>query len=483
MTQLSGQSSFTHSLWLSMGALLIFFITFGLLTYSELEVKKSRAIELKSFLLSDELRQTSDDLTHMARLYVSTSDPLYKQHYQEILDIRDGRAPRPVLSDEIYWDLVLSNNQRPRPNVPAVSLLTLMRLASFTENEFLKLAQSKANSDRLTQIEKNAMNLIEASSPVSDATRVKAIDMLSDGIYLHAKYNIMKPIAKFNRMVKQRTQKNVRANEQLSGLLFAVLVLCGALIILMLLRSYRALNATLGCSADKLRAALTQIGSGDFSAQVAAPQGLKNTVLTWLTEMQAHLQQIETERNKMEVKIRELAYYDPLCNLPNRRLLIDRLGQALALSKRTGHYGALMFIDVDKFKSINDEYGHGAGDSLIREVGKRLTHSVREMDTVSRFGGDEFVVILSDLVKDKAEATSYAILVAEKIRKILAEPYSIMTSASPVETFISHQYFASIGIVLFFNHEKTHEELLTLADKAMYQSKEHGGNQVRVSEK
>ena len=199
--------------------------------------------------------------------------------------------------------------------------------------------------------------------------------------------------------------------------------------------------------------------------------------------MQAHLQQIETERNKMEVKIRELAYYDPLCNLPNRRLLIDRLGQALALSKRTGHYGALMFIDVDKFKSINDEYGHGAGDSLIREVGKRLTHSVREMDTVSRFGGDEFVVILSDLVKDKAEATSYAILVAEKIRKILAEPYSIMTSASPVETFISHQYFASIGIVLFFNHEKTHEELLTLADKAMYQSKEHGGNQVRVSEK
>ena len=478
----NGQSNFSRSLWLSMGTLVIFFATFGLYIYSESQVRHARMTQLRSVLLGDELRQTSDDLSHMVRLYVATSDPLYKQHYQEILDIRDGKAPRPVASDEIYWDLVLADNKRPRPNGRAVSLLELMQQAHFSEPEFQKLSRSKSNSDRLTHIEIAAMKLVGSPSPTTDANRVKAIHMISDASYLRAKRDIMQPIADFNTMIKQRTEKAVRANERISSLLLVMLVICGVLLVYMLWRSYRALNATLGCSADRLRAAIAQIGSGDFSASLKVPQGMKNSVVNWLTEMQRHLLHSEAERRKMEEKIHELAYYDALTNLPNRRMLNDRLRRALAMSKRKSQYGALMFIDLDNFKPLNDQHGHDAGDLLLRGVAQRLTISLREIDTVARFGGDEFVVLLSELAEDRAKATSYAIVVAEKIRETLAQPYEIALPDRG-KTLITHCCSASIGVVIFFKHENSQEELLKFADTAMYQAKEGGRNQIRIFER
>lgn len=146
-----------------------------------------------------------------------------------------------------------------------------------------------------------------------------------------------------------------------------------------------------------------------------------------------------TERIKEEEDIRSLAFYDTLTHLPNRRLLNDRLDQAMVASKRSGQYGALMFLDLDNFKRLKDVHGHKAGDLLLIEVAHRIAGCLREMDTVGRFGGDEFVVLLRELKEDKAESAKQAGIVAEKIRAILAEPYVLeFQQENNSETVIEH---------------------------------------------
>lgn len=186
-----------------------------------------------------------------------------------------------------------------------------------------------------------------------------------------------------------------------------------------------------------------------------------------------------TERKQLERQIHRLAFYDPLTNLPNRRLLNERLSQAMVLGKRTGCYGALMFIDLDNFKPINDRYGHFVGDLLLIEVATRLKHAIREIDTVARFGGDEFVIMLSELNVDKAEATSHARVVAEKILISLAEPYSLKNGMEGSESStVVHRCTASIGVVVFIGHESTQGEILKRGDVAMYQAKTKGRNMI-----
>ncbi len=187
-----------------------------------------------------------------------------------------------------------------------------------------------------------------------------------------------------------------------------------------------------------------------------------------------------TQRKMAEEQIRNLAYYDALTQLPNRRLLNDRLGQAMAASRRSGHYGALMFLDLDNFKPLNDKYGHGVGDLLLIEVARRIGSCVRDTDTVARFGGDEFVVMLSELDADKAESAAQAAIVAEKIRVTLAEPYTLTIQISAEATAtVEHRCTSSIGVVLFISHEAGQENLLKWADMAMYQAKAAGRNQIR----
>jgi len=167
-----------------------------------------------------------------------------------------------------------------------------------------------------------------------------------------------------------------------------------------------------------------------------------------------------TERKQAEEQISNLAFYDTLTQLPNRRMLNDRLGQAMAASKRSGLYGALMFLDLDNFKPLNDTYGHGVGDLLLKEVAHRLTGCVREADTVARFGGDEFVVMLGALDGDKAESVAQAEIVAEKIRATLAEPYSLTFGhEGEAEKTVEHRCAASIGVVVFDSEADTEDIL------------------------
>lgn len=190
-----------------------------------------------------------------------------------------------------------------------------------------------------------------------------------------------------------------------------------------------------------------------------------------------------TLRKAAENEIKNLAFYDTLTQLPNRRMLMDRLSQAIAASKRSGRYGALMFLDLDNFKPLNDKYGHAVGDLLLIEASRRISSCVREMDTVARFGGDEFVVMLNELDINKAESAAQAGIVAEKIRTVLAEPYELaLPQQGGAGTTEEYHCTSSIGVALFANHDASMEDVLKWADMAMYKAKRDGRNLIRFYE-
>lgn len=186
-----------------------------------------------------------------------------------------------------------------------------------------------------------------------------------------------------------------------------------------------------------------------------------------------------TERKQMEEQSRQLALYDALTKLPNRRLLTEHLTRSMAASQRYGHFSALMFLDLDNFKPLNDRHGHTVGDLLLVDVARRLTHCVRVADTVARIGGDEFVVMIDQLDADPKEAKAMARTVAEKIRLVLSEPYRLqgVDCGSP-EASIVHQCSASIGVALFIGHQQSQQDIMVAADQAMYHAKSLGRNQI-----
>ncbi len=186
-----------------------------------------------------------------------------------------------------------------------------------------------------------------------------------------------------------------------------------------------------------------------------------------------------TERKANAQEIEHLAFYDSLTDLPNRRLMLDRLKQALNNNERHGHQGALMLIDLDNFKQLNDTLGHAVGDQLLVSVATRLRGCTRAGDTVARMGGDEFVVILEGLDQDETAAIQ-AEQVAAKILKNLAEPYTLGTTDHTCETARrSHLSTSSIGMTLFKDQSASPDELMKRADTAMYQAKASGRNTLR----
>ncbi|WP_168204857.1 EAL domain-containing protein [Noviherbaspirillum sp. UKPF54] len=178
-----------------------------------------------------------------------------------------------------------------------------------------------------------------------------------------------------------------------------------------------------------------------------------------------------TSRKEAEDAIRNLAFYDPLTQLPNRRLLLDRLKQALATCTRTHRNGALLFIDLDNFKMLNDTLGHDVGDQLLQQVAQRLLHGARQGDTVARLGGDEFVVMLENLSECSVEAAKQAEIVGEHILGAFNQTFQLKEGAYPSA--------ASIGVTLFSDHQGSVEDLLKQADLAMYQAKAAGRNTLR----
>jgi diguanylate cyclase (GGDEF)-like protein/PAS domain S-box-containing protein len=182
-----------------------------------------------------------------------------------------------------------------------------------------------------------------------------------------------------------------------------------------------------------------------------------------------------TERRELEAQMHDLAFYDPLTKLPNRRLLIDRLDKALLSCVRTRRHGALMFMDLDHFKVLNDLHGHDIGDQLLVDVASRILSCIRDQDSAARFGGDEFLVMLEGLSENLDEAVAQADTVAEKIRSALAQPYQLLRN----DEFILHHCSSSIGVTVFLDDVTSREQLLKWTDMAMYHAKDDGRNMIR----
>ena len=175
-----------------------------------------------------------------------------------------------------------------------------------------------------------------------------------------------------------------------------------------------------------------------------------------------------TLRKQLEKEVAQLAFFDPLTQLANRRLFNDRLGQVLTRARRTQSAMALLFIDLDKFKPINDAHGHEVGDWVLQSVARRILACLRASDTAARVGGDEFLVLLPDI-----QTSNDAIALAEKLRQALEQPY--VTPAG-----LSMRASASIGIAICPKHGQSAQDLLRLGDQAMYQAKNAGGNSVQM---
>lgn len=206
--------------------------------------------------------------------------------------------------------------------------------------------------------------------------------------------------------------------------------------------------------------------SGEITSVLAVGRDI-----TELVNARAEIQQANARLEQMNMQLESLASIDPLTQLPNRRVLLDRLHQALASCLRSGHHGALMFIDLDNFKTLNDTLGHDIGDILLQQVAKRLVSCVREGDTVARLGGDEFVIMLEGLSELPIDAAAMTEIVGRKVIEALNQPYLLAT----------HQYHStpSIGATFFGDCRHSTEELMKQADIAMYQAKKTGRNTLR----
>lgn len=580
---------FFNKIWLIIALFILLFLAFSMYIHSEKLINESNNERLTSYQLVNHFRQTSDDLTRMARTYVATGDLLYKKSFLEILDIRDGRKPIPRGYFGVYWDLLLVDQADQTEKEPAVPLLELMRQSGFTEKELEKMTEAKIRSDKLADLELEVMGLSESGDSDTEADKTKASSMLYDKNYHQAKALIMKPISEVYDLVNARTLKAVDDRKYNAIIFRVILIIVAFLIIGALWRFYSTLRRTLGGTADEIHELMLEIGSGNFTAAIEVKPSMKNSVLSHLIEMQNRLRATEIKREKSvdelrlaaaffssqeaimitdtdnrivqvnqafaditgytadeaigqtphllqsgkhdkkfyqgmwqtiqltgrwqgevwdrrkngeiypawltvsvirdnggaithyiamhsditthkqaEDKIRMLAFFDHLTNLPNRRLLLDRLKQAMMASSRSQKYGALLFIDLDNFKTLNDTLGHAMGDVLLKQVAQRMTTCIRTEDTVARLGGDEFVVMLVNLSLNKEEAAIQTEVVGKKILTTLKKPYDLND--------IPYHITCSIGATLFNDHLITIDSLMKQADLAMYKSKEKGRN-------
>lgn len=367
-------SRFSSNFRLTLVGLVICAIAFAFYVHGEKQIDHANELRQRSYLLASELRQSSDDLTRMVRTYVATGNPLYKKHYQEILDIRDGLKPRPLDAYNIYWDLTLTDDKRPRPNSnQAIPLLELMRQAGFTKVEFSKLAQAKANSDELTNTEYAAMRLLESTSTISEVNRSKATAMLYDAHYHQAKAEIMLPISQFIELVNERTLEAVYFTEKVALILRYIFILASLSLTYLLWRSYQSLHAILGGSVDEVHAHIARIGSGEFRTPIPNISGAAGSVMSWLSETQHELALLDDERKKSEEIIRAQndfmnTIFD---NEPECVKVIAQDGQLLKMNQ-----AGLSMLEVD---SIEEARQYGLSEFIMPEYRKAFIELIRSV--------------------------------------------------------------------------------------------------------
>jgi len=300
-------SSFSLTIKIALGLLISLVITFVLYVNAEKQIDRANELRHQSFLLADELRQSSDDLTRMVRSYVATGNPMYKASYQEILAIRDGKVARPNDYQNIYWDLVLIG-QRPvhTPNEPYISLLELMRKTHFTEQELGILRDAKSKSDALTATEVEAMQLIDLPGQDLDTRRLQALTRVFGANYDQAKAAIMQPIGQFYELMSKRTDTEVKNAAECATLMRMLLIGAGLSLLFSIWRINQILYKTMGGSVQEVYAQISRIGKDDFVTNIDDIAKHQNdSILGWLAETQHNLKRLRDAREQAEADKQE----------------------------------------------------------------------------------------------------------------------------------------------------------------------------------
>lgn len=573
--------AFNVYLYLMLSIVLLLGASFIVLVYEQLQYQAAVKNREQSIQLAAELRQSSNDLARLVRTYIITGNPLYKEQFQAVVAIRDGKRPRPKNYSLAYWDLhALDQTLMSVEMGETISLLDLMRRTGITEKELANLQRSKAKSDVLVALENDAIRLVEEDTPVDPNKRDQALNMLADDYFMAMKVDIMQPIVETERMIILRTQAAVDKAQTRLTLVISSLFVLGLLLVFLITKLGKQLRLIIGCSVKELEAIISELGKGHFLTPIQVSEGDAESVVGWLAKTQRNLASLNLAHFKAivassedaiiskdihgtvaswnsaaerifgytademigkplariipperaqeepdilekvakgekvehfvtqrvhknghlvdisvcispifnqqgqvigaskiardisatlaaEAEIRRLAFFDPLTGLANRRLFIDRLNQLFLMASREHFALALLYIDLDNFKSLNDTQGHAAGDELLKDVANRIQECVRKSDTVARLGGDEFVVLLADYNEPSA-SPAWAITIAEKIGQLLNQPY-----ATPLGV---HRCTSSIGIAVFNGQAVKPDDILRTADRAMYMAKSKGKN-------
>lgn len=279
--------------------------TFYLYIDSRRSIEHGQLNREQILLLADELRQSSDDLTRMVRSYVVTGNPMYKKQFQEVLDIRDGLAPRPENYAYIYWDLVLEADKKPRPASTPAKLTDLMRQANITDEELRLLSSAKRNSDALVDIEQQAMALREGAEPGDLTTQLQAIALLHSPAYQEAKAGIMQPILEFTKALDERTQLSVQDTIQdatrVQYTLTAQSILLAMMIALALWLAHRILGASLSTLEDHI----SSLSNGNFTEPLEVSNSLENSIAGCVARAQNRFLELEIERTQKQDELKK----------------------------------------------------------------------------------------------------------------------------------------------------------------------------------
>ena len=270
-------------------------VLFVIAVFAEKQIDEANQFRFNSFMLANRLYQSSDDLTRMVRTFSITKNPLYKEHYQEILDIRNGKKPIPQDYNNNYWNLVLLDDKRPTPfSTNSIALLQRMRQAGFSDKEFAKLAQAKENSDALTTIEFQAMEVIE-SNLSTPKQQLQAIASLYDENYHRAKVLIMKPLSQLYNLVDMRTQKKIHIQRQILNFINIFLIIDILLLLFFLWRLRKMLMNILGTSMENIHQYISEIGEGNFSSVIAVKENMQESIVALIFKAQQKLKMLSIQ--------------------------------------------------------------------------------------------------------------------------------------------------------------------------------------------
>ena len=432
--------------WLAGVLFTVFMLALGFYSLARERVDSSHERRHDSFFLAEELRQSSDDLSRFARSYVVTGDSRFRSHYQQVLDIREGRAPRPVDYDNVYWDLADTSAELPaHGNVRSVGLLELMQEQGFSAEEMALAMAAHSASEALSAVDLAAMRIVHEESASDPSARERAMVMLHDQTYHEAKARVMKPLHQLHELLELRTRKDVRRASDWAMALQVSVALLTVVLLTLVLDTFRLSIRMLGAPLDTLQEAIARIGRGDFSSPLSGTRvaGVgTNNLLGWLERTREMLAEGKVSRERDEAALRASerhwrAYFEsPLVGM----CAVSPEGVVLEANNRVLEMGGYRWEDVQsddwqRYMWSEDEAGridlqhkllrgevqnYTRKSWLIRKDGSRLPVRAYASRACQEDGSLDYIVLmLSDLSDERA--AEEALRASEQRFRMIAE--------------------------------------------------------------